>query len=307
MGLRHLRAVRPDRAVAHVLSTTCRCRAVARAAAGRQHARSERDPVGRPAHVARTRQPTTHRFVRRCLNGSDTSCVPSDVFRTGTLTPQLLNYLVDAGLPDRHDVRNGSSTPRSTANSTWRARGRSRAVGGIRWRIPPREARTPRRPRVLDRRPRRPRRPDAVGGRFLRRLGSVRRSLDTARRRRAVGEAARDQRRLPHFGLRNGRHHAHLQVRRFVVADRRRPLPRFVPTRGSRAERRRVVRHVVPGLWGGQDPCASTTSAGPAFNAAQCANWSDGGSDRELRARARTSRVRRHSARAVLGQLQPEA
>ncbi len=31
------------------------------------------------------------------LNGSDTSCVPFDVFRSGTLTPQLLSYLVTPG------------------------------------------------------------------------------------------------------------------------------------------------------------------------------------------------------------------
>lgn len=31
------------------------------------------------------------------LNGSDTSCLPFDIFRSGTLTPQLLNYLVTPG------------------------------------------------------------------------------------------------------------------------------------------------------------------------------------------------------------------
>lgn len=31
------------------------------------------------------------------LNGSDTSCVPFDIFRSGTLTPQLLTYLVTPG------------------------------------------------------------------------------------------------------------------------------------------------------------------------------------------------------------------
>ena len=71
--------------------------------------------------------------------------------------------------------------------------------------------------------------------------GTVRRSTSAAPRGQDGCPDAVDRSGLPLFGLQHRLHHGHLQGRYGLGADRRPALPRQLPARGPRAERRRVV------------------------------------------------------------------
>jgi outer membrane receptor protein involved in Fe transport len=206
------------------------------------------------------------------LNGSDTSCVPFDIFRSGTLNQALLTYLVTPGFQigtTSEWVVNASMNGELGITLPWASSPVSAAVGG--------EYRQEKLEHRVD---------VAFSTGDLAGQGgptpSVSGSFDVIE---AFGEVVipvvEDAPWIKLLELNGGYRISDYEnagiTHTFKYGATWMPSD-DVRFRGSfqRAVRSpNIVELFSPsflGLWAGQDPCASTTSSPPAFNAAQCAN-----------------------------------
>ncbi|MBL8782064.1 MAG: TonB-dependent receptor, partial [Alphaproteobacteria bacterium] len=206
------------------------------------------------------------------LNGSDTSCVPYDVFRTGTLTPQLLSYLVTPGFQigtTSEWVVNAAFNGELDMASPWADTNVSAAFGGE-YRQEKLEHRVDTAFSTGDLAGQGGPTPSAAG------------SFDVWE---AFGEVSiplvEDAPWAKQIEINGGYRISDYETA--GITHTYKYGGSWSPTEDLRVRGsfQRAVRapNVVElfgtsflGLWSGQDPCASTTTSPPAFTATQCAN-----------------------------------
>lgn len=206
------------------------------------------------------------------LNGSDTSCVPFDIFRTGTLNQALLTYLVTPGFQigtTSEWVVNGSLNGELGVTLPWASTPVSAALGA--------EYRQEKLEHRVD---------TAFSTGDLAGQGgptpSVAGSFDVIE---AFGEVVipvvEDAPWIKLLELNGG--YRISDYENAGITHTFKYGATWMPSEDLRfrGSFQRAVRapNIVElfslsffGLWSGQDPCASTTTSPPAFNAAQCAN-----------------------------------